>query len=132
MNREELENKVLVEDEVHPIVYLVMLGLVMGFGLAIFGIVASGLAGLALALAGLMLSLATLLLPAAMRARGRCGGDAGAAGEPSFAEWLAGDFVTWQARLKAGEALVQMLLPIAAVSFGMLAFALVLHFDVGA
>jgi FtsH-binding integral membrane protein len=42
--------------------------------------------------------------------------------------WLAGDFDTCQYRLRGSEAAIQVLLPIAAVAFGLTAFGLVLHF----
>jgi hypothetical protein len=45
----------------------------------------------------------------------------------SFRAWAAGDFDTWQGRLKGHEAAIQILLPIAVVSFGMTAFAIVLQ-----
>jgi hypothetical protein len=37
----------------------------------------------------------------------------------SLRAWLASDFETWQARLSSGEAAVQVLLPLAAVSIGL-------------
>ena len=45
----------------------------------------------------------------------------------SLREWLAADFQTWQARLPAGEAAVQILLPLAAAAIGitLLGFAMV-------
>jgi FtsH-binding integral membrane protein len=42
--------------------------------------------------------------------------------------WLAGDFDTCQYRIRGSEAAIQVLLPIAAVAFGLTAFGLVLHF----
>jgi hypothetical protein len=44
----------------------------------------------------------------------------------SLHEWQTGKFDIWQGRLKGREAAVQILLPIAAVAFGMTAFGLVL------
>jgi len=41
-------------------------------------------------------------------------------------EWSAGECDTWQCRLSAREAAVQTLLPIAAVSFGLTAIAIVM------
>ena len=48
----------------------------------------------------------------------------------SFSRWLAGEVETHRGRLKGSEALIEVLLPVAAVSFSMTLFALVLHFDV--
>ena len=39
-----------------------------------------------------------------------------------------GEFDTWQGRRKAAGAAVEILLPIAAVAFGITAFGIVLHF----
>ena len=41
----------------------------------------------------------------------------------SFRDLASGNFRTWQGDLKASSAAVQILLPIAAVAFGMTAFA---------
>ena len=49
-------------------------------------------------------------------------------GALSFRDWISGDFATWQDRLPAANAAVEILLPIAAVAFGMTALGLVLHF----
>jgi Na+/glutamate symporter len=48
----------------------------------------------------------------------------------AFREWRAHDFTTWTGRLGAGEAVMQILLPLAAVSIGMTVFGLVYYFDV--
>jgi hypothetical protein len=45
--------------------------------------------------------------------------------------WLAGDFDTWQARISAREAAVQILLPLAAVSIGATLLGVVLLFTPG-
>jgi hypothetical protein len=48
-----------------------------------------------------------------------------------FASWRARDLEICDGRVKGTQALVQVLLPIAAVALGMTVFALVLHFDIG-
>jgi hypothetical protein len=45
----------------------------------------------------------------------------------SFRDWADSDFDTWQGRLSGRQAAVQILLPIAAVAFGMTAFGIALH-----
>ena len=119
-------------DRIHPLVYRAMAGLVMCLGFAAVAVVVSGLAGIALTVIGILTLVAAVLLPELWLAWRRRGAADAASGEPNFAEWLAGDFDIWQARLRAGDALVQMLLPIAAVAFGMVAFALALHIAIGA
>jgi hypothetical protein len=46
----------------------------------------------------------------------------------SFRAWAAGDLDTWQDRLKGANAAIEILLPLAAVAFGMTLFGIVLHF----
>lgn len=53
---------------------------------------------------------------------------AGQPAEPSFHDWAAADFDTWQGRLPGKEAATQILLPIAAVAVGMTIFGLALLF----
>ena len=48
----------------------------------------------------------------------------------SFHDWAESEFDTWQGRLKAKSAAVEILLPLAAVAFGMAIFAIVLHFTI--
>jgi hypothetical protein len=48
----------------------------------------------------------------------------------SFHDWSEGEFETWQGRLTAKSAAVEVLLPLAAVSIGMAIFAIVLHFAI--
>jgi hypothetical protein len=45
--------------------------------------------------------------------------------EEPFHDWRTGEFQTWQARLEGREALIQILLPIAAVAIGMTAIGIV-------
>jgi energy-coupling factor transporter transmembrane protein EcfT len=44
----------------------------------------------------------------------------------SFGNWASGEFDTWQYRLKCGHAAVEVLLPVAAIAFGMTAFGVIL------
>jgi hypothetical protein len=46
----------------------------------------------------------------------------------SYREWSKSEFNTWQGRLSGTSAAVQILLPIAAVAFGMTIFGITLHF----
>lgn len=46
----------------------------------------------------------------------------------SFRDWASGDFATWQDRRNAPGAAIEILLPIAAVAFGITAFGIVFHF----
>jgi hypothetical protein len=46
-------------------------------------------------------------------------------GRESFRDWALGEFDTWQDRVKASNAAVEILLPIAALAFGMTAIGIV-------
>ncbi len=48
--------------------------------------------------------------------------------EETFRDWALGEFDTWQDRVKAANAAVEVLLPIAAIAFGMTAFGIVYLF----
>lgn len=45
----------------------------------------------------------------------------------SFAHWASGEFSTWTGEQKAWQAAIEIVLPIAAVSFGITAFGLVFY-----
>jgi len=45
----------------------------------------------------------------------------------SFRDWAAKDFAIWEGRLSGAQAALQVLLPIAAVAFGMTAFGIAVH-----
>lgn len=45
-----------------------------------------------------------------------------------FADFAAGDFETWQDRVKGRNAAAEIILPIAAAAVGMTAFAIVFHY----
>ena len=47
--------------------------------------------------------------------------------EESFRSWSARDFETWTGRLRGSQAATEILLPIAAVAFGLTAIGIVLH-----
>jgi hypothetical protein len=51
--------------------------------------------------------------------------------EDPFFHWASGDFITWQDRLKGRNAAIEVLLPLAAVAFGMSAFAVAYHIALG-
>jgi hypothetical protein len=46
-------------------------------------------------------------------------------GAISFRDWRAGDFAVWGARLRGSDAAIDMLLPLAAVAFGLTAIGIV-------
>jgi hypothetical protein len=52
---------------------------------------------------------------------------AGAGERDSFRHWAGGEFETWQCRVSGTEAAVEILLPIAALAFGLTAIGIVLQ-----
>ena len=48
----------------------------------------------------------------------------------AFREWTGHEFTTWTGSMSGREAVMQILLPLAAVSIGMTIFGLVYYFDV--
>jgi len=47
--------------------------------------------------------------------------------EQRYQDWARSDFDTWQSRLTGSEAAIQILMPIAAVAFGMTLFGIAVH-----
>jgi len=120
-------------DQLHPNVIIAIFALGLWLVASIWGFVGGGYSDLALAVASIFV-LVALSLPAVLWLVTRKARDAieeHEHGRESFAQWLAGEFEAHRGRLKASQALIEVLLPIAAVSLGMTIFAITLHFAVG-
>ena len=124
-DREQRSNR-FVSDELHPIVYIIIVGLGLWFLLSAWaGFATDEYTGYLLAVVG-GLFLVAFAIPSAIWLASRAGRDAhGEAHRDKFRDWLSGDFKTSSDELKASSAAVQILLPMAAVAFGMTAFAIV-------
>jgi hypothetical protein len=119
----------LVSADVHPFVYAAIVGLALWFAAAVWSFAGDGYTDyLLVVVSGFVL--VAVALPYILSWVGRKGRshDARQARDDSFREWAAGDLDIWQDRLKGANAATEMLLPIAAVAFGMTAFGIVLHF----
>lgn len=117
----------------HPVVYAALVGLTLWLVLAIWGFANDGQTDYLLAVVTgfLVIAVAIPSTLALMVHRQRNSGDCKNTAErdtASFREWVAGDFDTWQDRVKGRDAAVEVLLPMAAIAIGMTAFAIVLHF----
>jgi hypothetical protein len=113
-----------VSDKLHPYVYIAIVGLGLWYVVSAWaGFVAEGdIAYLLAVVSGLFLI--TIAIPCALWLAWRTSRDPHAPKQhTSFRDWASGNFRTWQGDLKASSAAVQILLPIAAVAFGMTAFA---------
>ena len=121
-----------IYNRLHPIVYAAVVGLVLWFVVsawAFFG--GEGYTELLLAVVSGFFLIA-VAIPAALWLVWQRHQDSDAArGEHmSLHDWASGELNTSQGRRKATDATVEILLPIAAVAFGITALGIVFHFAV--
>jgi hypothetical protein len=115
--------------ELPAVVYVVLVGLVLWMVLAAWGFAAPDYADVALTVVtGFFVVL--IAIPFILWRVARANRDPT---EPpkrriGFADWAAGDFETWQDRLKGAHAAIEITLPIAAAAVGMTAFAIAFHY----
>jgi hypothetical protein len=117
-------------DDLHPLVYLAILGLALWFVLSAWGFFAdTGYTDLLLAVVSGFI-LISVALPIIASRVWRNNQEPGAAprDKRAFRDWACCDFAACDCRLSGASAAVQILLPIAAVAFGMTAFGIVLLF----
>ena len=113
-----------VSDKLHPYVYIAIVGLGLWYVVSAWAgfVAADDIAYLLAVVSGLFFI--TIAIPCALWLAWRTGRDPHTPKQhTSFRDWASGNFRTWQGDLKASSAAVQILLPIAAVAFGMTAFA---------
>ena len=116
--------------DLHPAIYMALVGLTLWLGLAIWGFGYDGQTDYLLAIVSgfLFIAVAIPSTLALMVHRQKNSDERKSSGEASFKEWMTGNFDTWQDRVKGHNAAVEVLLPMAAIAIGMTAFAIVLHF----
>jgi hypothetical protein len=122
-----------VLDHVHPLVYAAVIGLAFWFVVsAVVGFGSDGYADFLLVVVGTFIVIAVaipcLLWLTWSRHQEPAATENDHGDRESFRDWASGDLDTWQDRLAGRYAAVEILLPIAAVAFGMTAFGIVLHF----
>ena len=125
MSRNMIRHNQPESSELHPLVYGSIVGLTLWFVVSAWAFFDDGAyTGLLLAVvSGLLIFVA---LPVALWLTWRKhAADAAGHHQPPFREWARGPCTTWQCRLSGAEATVQVLLPIAAVAFGMTAIGIV-------
>jgi hypothetical protein len=116
----------------HPVIYRAIIGLCVWLVCSVWGFAGPGYSGLALTVVSLFVAVAVLLPAVLWRISRRDPRQRAERAVPSrITEWLSADFDAWTGRVSGAEAAVQVLLPVAAVAFGMSSFALVLHLTVG-
>lgn len=108
----------------HPRVYGLIAGLAVWLVLSVW-ILFSGVSSTdyLLAIVGGFILVVVAFQFILSRVRGRQAGET----RPSYRRWKSLNFETWTGRLTGSQAAVEILLPIAAVAFGMTAFGIVLH-----
>jgi hypothetical protein len=119
-----------VSDQLHPLVHKAAAGLLIWFVVAawlLFG--GAGYIDLALAMVSVLVFMA-LAIPATLRRAfvvTHRAGPADPAKEPSqtFGAWLQGRFATWTDQEESSTASMEVLLPLAAVAFGITALGIV-------
>lgn len=130
MTKELVRHNRPVSDHLHPLVYKAMAGLALWYVLSVwvfFG--EESYTALALAVVSLFLFLA-VGIPFALWLAWRGSPISGAhENSQTFHDWTSGEFETWQGRLSGAEAAVELLLPLAAVAFGLTILGIVLYLD---
>jgi hypothetical protein len=131
MMREPVTNNKPVFDQLHPTIYKAAIGLIVWFAVSAWVFFdRRGDIGLLLAFVTLLLLVAILLpvmLSLAWR-RHRLQHDQDER-QLRLRDWLAGDFAVWGSKLRAAHAAIDMLLPLAAVAFGLTAIGIVFLAD---
>ena len=127
-NRQQASERVV--RDLHPAIYMALVGLTLWLGLAIWGFGYDDQTDYLLAIVSgfLFIAVAIPSTLALMVHRQKNSDERKSSGEASFKEWMTGNFDTWQDRVKGHNAAVEVLLPMAAIAIGMTAFAIVLHF----
>jgi hypothetical protein len=124
MSRDLVRYQPPSSDRLHSVVWKAMAGLALWLVLAVWSFAGNGYTDYLLVVVSGFLFVA-VALPYVLSRVGRKGQDRAAAPEESFYDWAAGEFDTWQGRLKGANAAVEILLPLAALALGMTAFGLV-------
>ena len=107
-------------DELHPAVYLALIGAAAWFAIAIWGFAGDGYADwLLVVVSGFVLI--ACAIPAILSRVGRDG----RGNSQKFRDWESGDFATWTDRGRGRNAAIEILLPLGAAAVGMTAFAIV-------
>jgi hypothetical protein len=126
MSRELVAHNKPVFDHLHPRVYAGAIGLVAWFALAAWILFdRQDDIGLPLMMASVLLFIA-VLIPLALAYVWRRHHSRDPHPETiSFRDWRSGDFAVWGSRLRATDAAIDLLLPLAAVAFGLTAIGIV-------
>lgn len=129
MNQDSTHQNRPASDRLHPLVYLALIGAALAFTSAVWSFAADSYTDYLLVIVSAFALVATSI-PVILSRVGT--NDPGAMPRTrisgTFREWMKGDFETWQDRVRARNAAIEILLPMSAVAIGMVAIGLVLHF----
>jgi hypothetical protein len=126
MSRELVAHNKPVFDQLHPRVYAGAIGLVAWFVLAAWILFdRQNDIGLPLMMASVLLLIAVLIPLTLAQVWRRHHAHDPHPEATSFRDWRTGDFAVWGSRLHGTEAAIDMLLPLAAVAFGLTAIGIV-------
>jgi len=118
-----------VSDRLHPMVSIAIVGLALWLILSVWEFARDGHTDfLLVVVSGFFVMVLALAYALWRTSQNQQAPDTSQNAEDSFGRWAAGEFDIWQGRVKGINAAVEILLPIAAVAFGMTAFGLVLYF----
>jgi hypothetical protein len=116
-----------VTDRLHPGLYLALVSLAAWFLFSAWLFAGGAYSDYLLAVASALIVI-TIAIPAALWRIWRHHLHKKEEPSGSLREWATTEFRTWQDRVKGKNAAIEILLPIAAVAFGMSIFAIILHF----
>ena len=116
-----------VTDRLHPALYLALIALALWFVVSAWAFGGDGYTDYLLVVASGLIGIVIAILAVLWRIwRNHPHDDRPVV---SLREWLVTrEFRIWQDRVKAGNAAIEILLPVAAVAFGMSILAIVVHF----
>jgi len=111
----------------HPLIYKAIAGFGLWFVLAAWGFDGSGYIGYLLAIISGFFLLAIGLPWVMSRVRSERQARTDDEQTAGLRDWTAGEFETWTGRFRGKFAMIEALLPLAAVAVGMTAFVIVFH-----
>lgn len=128
MNNEDIRHNRPVSDHLHPFVYMAMAGLALWLIISVWGFAVDGDSAYLLTIvSGFIFIVVALQFVLSRVGRKHRSSELIAEHKEPFGHWASGEFVTWQDRVKGKNAAIEILLPLAAVAFGMTAFAVVFY-----
>jgi hypothetical protein len=126
MSREPIPHNRPIFDQLHPNIYKAAVGLVALFVVAAWSFFdRKNDIGLPLAMVSVLLLMAVLVPWSISRVWQRHSADHQNYPRIAFHDWKIGDFAVWGSNVRSMHAAIDMLLPLAAVAFGLVALGIV-------